>query len=63
MNTQGTSDHDSDYKILEHEGKISEFWKMIKDKVALPLLIDLCEKAGLPSPPCFNVLPRELKLK
>ncbi|PSS19265.1 F-box protein [Actinidia chinensis var. chinensis] len=30
-----------------------EFWRTVKDSLALPLLIDSCEKAGLPSPPCF----------
>ncbi|KAI3896689.1 hypothetical protein MKW92_009086 [Papaver armeniacum] len=60
---EGTSE-DSD-KTLEqlHEGKIFELWKIAKDKLALPLLIDLCEKTGLSLPPCFTLLPTELKLK
>ncbi|MCL7025258.1 hypothetical protein MKW94_001980 [Papaver nudicaule] len=59
----GTSE-DSD-KVLErlHEGRIFELWKTAKDKLALPLLIDLCEKTGLSLPPCFTLLPTELKLK
>ncbi|XP_058739216.1 F-box protein SKIP22-like [Vicia villosa] len=39
-----------------------ELWKIVKDKLALPLLIDLCDKAGLELPPCFMRLPMELKL-
>ncbi|RZC62718.1 hypothetical protein C5167_024480 [Papaver somniferum] len=60
---EGTSE-DSD-KTLEwlHEGNIFELWKIAKDKLALPLLIDLCEKTGLSLPPCFTLLPTELTLK
>ncbi|KAF9606254.1 hypothetical protein IFM89_024075 [Coptis chinensis] len=43
--------------------KVLEFWRIVKDKLALPLLIDLCEKTGLIPPPCFMRLPAELKLK
>ncbi|KAK7280236.1 hypothetical protein RJT34_25298 [Clitoria ternatea] len=39
-----------------------ELWMMVKDRLALPLLIDLCEKVGLDLPPCFMRLPMELKL-
>ncbi|KAK7390990.1 hypothetical protein VNO78_19256 [Psophocarpus tetragonolobus] len=42
--------------------EVFEMWKMVKDRLALPLLIDLCEKAGLDLPPCFMRLPTELKL-
>ncbi|XP_020228984.1 F-box protein SKIP22 [Cajanus cajan] len=42
--------------------EVFEMWKMLKDRLALPLLIDLCEKAGLDLPPCFMWLPMELKL-
>lgn len=42
--------------------EVFELWKMVKDRLALPLLIDLCEKAGLDLPPCFMRLPMELKL-
>ncbi|XP_075674108.1 F-box protein SKIP22-like [Castanea sativa] len=45
------------------ETEVFEFWKIVKDGIALPLLIDLCEKAGLEPPPCFMRLPTELKLK
>lgn len=42
--------------------KVFELWKIVKDGLALPLLIDLCDKAGLELPPCFMRLPMELKL-
>ncbi|XP_059446159.1 F-box protein SKIP22-like [Corylus avellana] len=45
------------------ESEIFEFWKMVKDGLVLPLLIDLCEKANLLPPPCFIRLPADLKLK
>lgn len=45
------------------ESEVFEFWKTVKDGLALPLLIDLCERAGLVPPPCFMRLPAELKLK
>ncbi|KAL5713202.1 hypothetical protein ACHQM5_015304 [Ranunculus cassubicifolius] len=45
------------------EREVFELWKVVKDGLALPLLIDLCEKAGLEPPPCFTCLPTELKLK
>ncbi|KAL9321873.1 hypothetical protein ACSQ67_009926 [Phaseolus vulgaris] len=41
---------------------VFEMLKMVKDRVALPLLIDLCEKSGLDLPPCFMELVMELKL-
>ncbi|PON40507.1 Ubiquitin domain containing protein [Parasponia andersonii] len=47
----------------DSEREVYEFWKTVKDGLALPLLIDLCAKAGLPSPPCFMRLPSELQLK
>ncbi|CAH2033738.1 unnamed protein product [Thlaspi arvense] len=39
------------------------FWRMVKDGLAIPLLIGLCDKAGLELPPCLMRLPTELKLK
>ncbi|KAJ0643527.1 putative F-box domain-containing protein [Helianthus annuus] len=48
---------------VEPEKHVFEFWRKIKDGISLPLLIDLCEKAGLQVPPCFMQLPTELKLK
>ncbi|CAK8573814.1 unnamed protein product [Lathyrus sativus] len=44
------------------DDEVFELWKIVKDKLALPLLIDLCDKAGLDLPPCFMRLPMELKL-
>lgn len=43
--------------------EVFEFWKNVKDGLALPLLIDLCDKAGLCLPACWMHLPTELKLK
>ncbi|KAI4295798.1 hypothetical protein L6164_035805 [Bauhinia variegata] len=45
------------------ENEVFNLWKTVKDGLALPLLIDLCDKAGLAPPPCFMRLPTELKLK
>lgn len=43
--------------------EIFEFWKMVKDRLSYPLLIDLCEQVGIVPPSCFMLLPTELKLK
>ncbi|XP_065872579.1 F-box protein SKIP22-like [Euphorbia lathyris] len=43
------------------EKVIFELWKFVKDGLALPLLIDLCEKTGLDLPPCLIGLPADLK--
>ncbi|XP_030472549.2 F-box protein SKIP22-like [Syzygium oleosum] len=43
--------------------EVFEFSMLVKDGLALPLLIDLAERAGLPVPSCFAHLPAELKLK
>ncbi|XP_039173286.1 F-box protein SKIP22-like [Eucalyptus grandis] len=48
---------------LSSEKQVFEFWKIIKDGLALPLLIDLTERVGLPLPSCFTCLPTELKLR
>ncbi|XP_023738999.1 F-box protein SKIP22 [Lactuca sativa] len=48
---------------VEPEREVFEFWRKTKDGIAIPLLIDLCEKTGLELPPCFIQLPSELKLK
>lgn len=48
---------------LYPEIEVFEFWRTVKDRLALPLLIDLCEKAGLAPPPSFMRLPTDLKLK
>ncbi|KAL8060758.1 hypothetical protein ABFX02_02G046200 [Erythranthe guttata] len=45
------------------EKEVFAFWRIVKDNLALPLLIDLCEESGLELPPCFIRLPTDLKLK
>lgn len=47
----------------ENDEEVLNLFKMMKDGLALPLLIDLCEKSGLALPACFMRLPSELKLK
>ncbi|XP_010109329.2 putative F-box protein At1g23770 isoform X1 [Morus notabilis] len=47
----------------EFESEVYELWKIVKDEFAFPLLINLCAKAGLPSPLCFMRLPSELQMK
>ena len=58
---------DSNDEINNQEGypeiEVFEFWKTVKDEIALPLLIDLCEMAGLVLPPCLMRLLPDLKLK
>ncbi|ONK72952.1 uncharacterized protein A4U43_C04F25290 [Asparagus officinalis] len=44
----------------EEEKEVFQFWKTVKDGLCLPLLIDICQKNGLPLPPCFARLPTEL---
>jgi len=53
----------SDTVRREEEKEVFRFWKTVKDRLCLPLLIDICEKNGLPPPPCFARLPTDLKLK
>ncbi|XWS54655.1 hypothetical protein CRYUN_Cryun10bG0107100 [Craigia yunnanensis] len=45
------------------ENEVIEFWKIVKDGLALPLLIDLSYRTGLSLPACLIVLPKELKLR
>ncbi|CAA7387709.1 unnamed protein product [Spirodela intermedia] len=47
----------------EDEKVIFEFWRSVKDKLSLPLLMDMCYKNRLPPPPCFICLPAELKIR
>ncbi|WCJ36347.1 F-box family protein [Euphorbia peplus] len=42
---------------------IFELWKFVKDGLALPLLMDLCEKTGLELPPCLIRLPKDLMFR
>ena len=45
------------------KNEVIEFWKIVKDGLALPLLIDLSYRTGLSLPACLIVLPAELKRK
>ncbi|XVE93535.1 hypothetical protein REPUB_Repub01dG0202900 [Reevesia pubescens] len=45
------------------EKEVFEFWKIVKDGLALPLLIDLSYRTGLSLPACLMRLPTDLKLK
>ncbi|XP_021776169.1 putative F-box protein At1g23770 [Chenopodium quinoa] len=56
-------DEMDDSKKLSPNQEIFEFWKIVKDGLSYPLLIDLCERVGVVPPPCFMRLPTELKLK
>ncbi|KAL3570609.1 hypothetical protein D5086_027858 [Populus alba] len=49
--------------MLYLENENFELWKIVKDGLFLPLLIDLCKKVGLFLPPCLMRLPTELKQK
>lgn len=49
--------------LISPATELFNFWKMVKDKLALQLLIDLCERAGLELPPCFMRLPPDVILK
>ncbi|XP_065871038.1 putative F-box protein At1g23770 [Euphorbia lathyris] len=52
-----------DSTVAYAEKVIFELWKFVKDGLALPLLIDLCEKTGLDLPPCLIRLPADLKFQ
>ncbi|WCJ17866.1 Serine/threonine-protein kinase Rio1 [Euphorbia peplus] len=56
-------DMDSGCIAYNAEKVIFEFWKFVKDGLALPLLMDLCEKTGLELPPCLIKLPSDLMLQ
>lgn len=45
------------------EEKLMEIFRGVKDKVSLPLMIDLCLKNGLLLPPCFMFLSIDMKSK
>ncbi|RHN45944.1 putative F-box domain-containing protein [Medicago truncatula] len=54
---------ESGFVRVDHvSDEVLELWKIVNDRLAFPLLIDLCDKAGLILPPCFMSLPMELKL-
>ncbi|PRQ36785.1 putative F-box domain-containing protein [Rosa chinensis] len=45
------------------ERQVTEIRNIVKNEIALPLLIDLCAVAGLRAPPCLMGLPAELGAK
>ncbi|CAN0920861.1 F-box protein SKIP22 [Linum grandiflorum] len=61
-NDMVAEDDESIIGMSSCENEVFKFWKDVKDGLCLPLLIDLCEKAGLPMPSCFSSLPTDLKL-
>ncbi|PNY17474.1 F-box protein skip22-like [Trifolium pratense] len=56
------SESNDSVSVNDDGDEVFELWKIVKDRLVLPLLIDLCDKAGLDLPPCFMRLPMELKL-
>ncbi|KAL0356943.1 UNVERIFIED_CONTAM: F-box protein SKIP22 [Sesamum calycinum] len=50
------------FQVHHRRKRCFKFWRTVKDQLALPLLIDLSEEAGLELPPCFMRLPTDLKL-
>ncbi|KAJ0884155.1 hypothetical protein HanPSC8_Chr10g0430131 [Helianthus annuus] len=48
---------------IQPKKEVLKYWKQIEDELVLPLLTDLCEIAGLETPPCFMGLPDDLKFK
>ncbi|KAG0488902.1 hypothetical protein HPP92_007713 [Vanilla planifolia] len=45
------------------EEEMYQFWRIVKDALCMPLLVDICLKNGLPLPPCFSLLPTDIKVK
>ncbi|KAL9392131.1 hypothetical protein Peur_016051 [Populus x canadensis] len=43
--------------------EVNEFWKALKDQLAMPFSIQLSERTGETLPPCFLSLSSDLKLK
>ncbi|EOA35261.1 hypothetical protein CARUB_v10020430mg [Capsella rubella] len=58
-----TSESDNEDTLRVHHREVRVWWRRIKDCIVTPLLVDLCYKLGLELPPCFVILPRELKHK
>lgn len=54
---------DMDSMGQKEEKEIFQLWKAVKDGLSLHLLIDICQKNGLPLPACFMLLPVDLKIK
>lgn len=59
----GNTDSPVDSMLKNPESDVFEFWKHVKDGIALPLLIDLCESVGIAPPSSLMLLPTYLKLK
>ncbi|KAH6793409.1 hypothetical protein C2S52_003886 [Perilla frutescens var. hirtella] len=60
---ENVSGGDGESLSTSPEKEVFKFWRVVKDNLALPLLIDFCEVAGLELPSCFMRLPPKLKLK
>lgn len=54
---------DSDQLSGVQEKGVLDLWKVLKDEVCLPLMIQLCQLNGLLLPPCLMALPADLKTK
>ncbi|KAM1106522.1 hypothetical protein ACFX2I_003422 [Malus domestica] len=50
--------NERDELVLEKE--VLEFWRIVKDGIAMPLLIDLCTKVGLSAPSSLMCLPMKI---
>ncbi|XP_073156259.1 F-box protein SKIP22-like [Henckelia pumila] len=61
--TESVEGFDGGVSSASPEKELFKFWRDVKDNLALPLLISLCEKTGLELPPCFIRLPTDLKMK
>ncbi|XP_010415712.1 PREDICTED: F-box protein SKIP22-like [Camelina sativa] len=58
-----TLESDNEQDTLSAHREVLVWWRLIKDGIVTPLLVNLCYKTGLELPPCFISLPRELKHK
>ncbi|PKA66509.1 F-box protein SKIP22 [Apostasia shenzhenica] len=46
----------------KEEEEVFKLWKIVKDGLCTPLLIDICQKNGLLLPPCFARVPTDIKI-
>ncbi|CAM6064069.1 unnamed protein product [Sphagnum tenellum] len=58
-----TEQHATNENGISMFHSVFELWKEVKDKLSLPLLMCLCERAGLPPPASLLIIPTELKVK
>ncbi|RDX69289.1 putative F-box protein, partial [Mucuna pruriens] len=56
------SEYKASVKDFSFGDEVFKMWKFAKDLLAIPLMIDLCEKAGLDLPPCWTRLSTDQKL-